>query len=66
MGTHNMGFMAKIIFHYHIYIELRENLSSGFLTRPDTNRAVGQQKMVRALKFGIKKYRDCSVLSTCI
>ena len=32
---------------------LRENLSSGFLTRSDTNRAVQLKKMARGLKFRI-------------
>ena len=40
------------------------NLSSGFLTRSDTTRAVQQQKMVRGLKFRIQEveglYYHCS------
>ena len=32
-----------------------ENLSSGFLTRSDTNQAVQPQKMAGSLKFWIKK-----------
>ena len=43
---------------------LRENLSSGFLTRSDTNRAVQPQNMSRGLKFRIKVveglYYPCS------
>ena len=34
---------------------MRENLFSGFPTRSHTNRTVQPQKMVRALKFQIKK-----------
>ena len=32
---------------------MRENLSSGFLTRSDTNRTVQPQKMTRDLNFQI-------------
>ena len=35
--------------------EERENLSSGFPTRSDTNQAVLSQKMARGLKFLIKE-----------
>ena len=42
----------------------QENLSSGFSTRPGTNRAVQPQKMARGLKLPIKKveglYYQCS------
>ena len=34
---------------------MRENLSSGFPTRSDTNPAAQQQKMFECLKFRIKK-----------
>ena len=43
---------------------LQENLSSGFLTRIDTNRPVCQQKIARSLKFQIQEneslYYQCS------
>ena len=35
-----------------------KNLSSGFLTRSDTNRAVPPQKMVRGLIFTIYKVEE--------
>ena len=34
----------------------RENLSSGFLTRPDTNRAVQTRKVVRGWSLGLVHY----------
>ena len=34
---------------------MRENLSSGFLPRPDTNWAAQSKQMTRGLKFQIKK-----------
>ena len=37
----------------------QENLSSGFLTRSDTNGAVQPQIIARCQKF--KKKRDCSI-----
>ena len=36
----------------------QENLSSGFPTRSDTNPAVQPQKMVRGLRFQIKKVEE--------
>ena len=38
---------------------MRENLSSGFLTRSNTNRAVQPQKITIGLRFG--KSRDCTI-----
>ena len=40
----------------------RENLSSGFPTRSYTNQAVQPQKMVRSLKFWIKKVEEMHYL----
>ena len=39
----------------------RENLSSGFPTRSDTNRAVQLQKMDRGLKFRILEVEGCTI-----
>ena len=68
MSTHNIGFyedLTKLIFEIIIkYHQIRTLflllLSSGFLTRSNTNQAVQPQKMTRGLKFGFWKQRDCS------
>ena len=39
----------------------QENLSLGFLTRSDTNRAVQPQKMAREAKFWIEEVRNCTI-----
>ena len=45
------------MYMYSVLIELRreKKLSSLFLTRSDTKRAVQLQKMARGLKFGIEE-----------
>ena len=63
--------MAKVFIVYFRFIfpELkiilaatRENQSSGFPTRSDTNRPLQSQKQARSLKFGFKKKkRKCSI-----
>ena len=42
---------------FKIVLASRENLSSGFPTKSDTNRAVQTKKMVRGLKFRILKVK---------
>ena len=32
-----------------------------FLNRSDTNRAVQAQKLASSLKFGLRKYRNCTI-----
>ena len=46
-------------FEHLPYATLRQNLSSGYLTRFDTNWPVQIQKMARGLKF--RKKRDCTI-----
>ena len=45
---------SSMLYHLtHIWAATRENRSSGFPTRSDTNRAVQAQKRARSLKFRI-------------
>ena len=39
----------------------KPDLSSGFSTRSDTNRAVQPHKMVRGLKLGLRRFSDCTI-----
>ena len=39
----------------------KPDLSSGFSTRSDTNRAVQPHKMVRGLKLGFRRFADCTI-----
>ena len=50
--------LALIGYCYNNWAVTRENRSSGFPTRSDTNRPVQSQKQARSLKFRIKKKRE--------
>ena len=53
-GSSNMYCHSKGQQMYHIWsCVIKKNLSSGFLTRSDTNQTVQPQKLARGLKFWI-------------
>ena len=68
MVREHSGIYALHVVHSPLILSIsassRENRSSGFPTRSDTNRAVQPHKMDRGLKFWIKKveglYYPCS------
>ena len=60
MSVTNYGMGWKIGHYRGNCLLPRENRSSGFPTRSDTNRAVPAQKMTRSLKFRINEEEDPS------
>ena len=44
-------FVQSIVLPYKIWAETRQNLSSGFLTKPDSNQSPQIQRLARILKF---------------